>query len=157
MTSVCIQPRVVLLPRVLPLENVGIPNDVLTDMLIAVLDALHAVGCERTPTNVRIAAFLCLSFCVMVHGVFLSFGLKLQNALGVFKLVVVVLIAGLGFLSLIGVPGFTVRDEYDQPNNYSWRTFWEGTNLGANAFVTGMYNVIWWVTSCQLLADDHIT
>ena len=81
-TSVCIQPRVVLLPRVLPLENVGIPNDVPTDMLMAALDALHAVAYVRTPINVRIAAFLCLSFCVTVHGVFLSFGLKASKRAG---------------------------------------------------------------------------
>lgn len=90
-------------------------------------------------------AFLCLTFCVIVHGVFLDFGLRLQNALGAFKLVVLILVAGSGLLSLIGAPGFAVGERYDQPNNYTWETFWEGSNLGANAFATGMYNVIWWV------------
>ncbi|KAF8137080.1 APC amino acid permease [Boletus edulis] len=104
---------------------------------------LHALAYERTPTNVRIVAFLCSTFCLIVHGVFLKFGLKLQNALGAFKLAVLVLIAGSGFLSLIGVPGFAVGDDYDQPNNYTWQTFWEGSDFGANAFVIGMYNVIW--------------
>ncbi|KIJ15325.1 hypothetical protein PAXINDRAFT_99546 [Paxillus involutus ATCC 200175] len=98
---------------------------------------------ESTPTRVRVVAFLCSTFCLVVHGVFLNFGLRLQNTLGAFKLLALVLVAGSGVLSLAGVPGFSVGDEYDQPNNFAWSTFWEGSNFGANAFVTGMYNVIW--------------
>ena len=145
-----------LLQRVWPLENVGKHIDLLTHTLIAVSDALHALAYERTPTNVRIAIFLCMSFCVVVHGVFLNFGVRLQNALGVFKLVVLLLIAGSGFLSLIGVPGFAVGEEYDQPNNFTWQTFWEGSNFGANAFVTGMYNVIWWVALIDVWQTSHL-
>ena len=130
------------------MENVGIHVDVVAEMLMTSLDTLHALDYERTPTNVRIVAFLCSTFCVIVHGTFLNFGLRLQNVLGAFKVVVLVLVAGSGFLSLLGVPGFVVGEEYDQPNNYTWQTFWEGSNFGANAFVIGMYNVIWWVVSC---------
>ncbi|KIJ15326.1 hypothetical protein PAXINDRAFT_114984 [Paxillus involutus ATCC 200175] len=105
--------------------------------------ALHALAYESTATNVRIMAFLCATSCLVVHGVFLNFGLRLQNALGAFKLLALILMAGSGVLSLAGVPGFSVQEEYDQPNNFTWSTFWEGSNFGANAFVTGMYNVIW--------------
>ncbi|KIK89065.1 hypothetical protein PAXRUDRAFT_802174 [Paxillus rubicundulus Ve08.2h10] len=105
--------------------------------------ALHAFAYESTPTNVRVVAFLCSTFCLIVHGVFLNFGLRLQNALSAIKLLVLVLISGSGLLSLVGVSGFTVGEQYNQPNNFTWSTFWEGSNLGANAFVTGMYNVIW--------------
>ncbi|KAH7882813.1 APC amino acid permease [Phlebopus sp. FC_14] len=104
---------------------------------------LHALSVQSTPTNVRIIALLCSTFCLIVHGAFLKFGLKLQNILGAFKLIVLVLVAGSGILSLTGMPGFAVGDEYDPPNNFAWSTFWEGSNFGANAFVTGMYNVIW--------------
>jgi hypothetical protein len=112
-------------------------------MLRPILDALHALAYESTATNVRIMAFLCATSCLVVHGVFLNFGLRLQNALGAFKLLALILMAGSGVLSLAGVPGFSVQEEYDQPNNFTWSTFWEGSNFGANAFVTGMYNVIW--------------
>ncbi|KIK91291.1 hypothetical protein PAXRUDRAFT_149821 [Paxillus rubicundulus Ve08.2h10] len=105
--------------------------------------ALHALAYDPTPTNVRIVAFLCLTFCLVVHGAFLNFGIRLQNALGAFTTLVLVLIAGSGWLSLAGVPGFSVGEEYDQPNNFTWSTFWEDSNFGANAFVNGMYNVIW--------------
>ena len=140
------------------MESVGIHFGVATHALISIPDTLHALAYERTPTNIRFVAFLCSTFCLIVHGAFLNFGVRLQNALGAFKLVVLVLIAGSGFLTLIGVPGFAVGEEYDQPNNYKWQTFWEGSNFGANAFVIGMYNVIWWVAHCQLLAGgmtDH--
>ncbi|KIJ63769.1 hypothetical protein HYDPIDRAFT_175819 [Hydnomerulius pinastri MD-312] len=104
---------------------------------------LHALAYEPTAINVRAIAFLCSTFCLVVHGAFLNFGLKLQNTLGAFKLVVLLLVAVSGFFCLVGVPGFAVGEQYEQPNNFTWTTFWEGSNFGANAFVTGMYNVIW--------------
>ena len=125
------------------MENVGTPLSHNIVTLTWFLDALHALAYERTPTNVRIVASLSATFCLVVHGAFLNFGLRLQNALGVFKVVVLVLIAGSGFLSLAGVPGFAVGKQYDQPNNYTWPTFWDGSSSGANAFAIGMYNVIW--------------
>jgi hypothetical protein len=128
----------------LPLENVKCSHlHRRSQVLRSIPDTLHALAYEPTATNVRVVAFLCSTFSLIVHGVFLNFGLRLQNALGAFKLLVLVLIAGSGLLSLVGVPGFTVGEQYDQPNNFTWITFWEGSNLGANAFVTGMYNVIW--------------
>jgi amino acid transporter len=114
-----------------------------SQVLRSIPDALHALAHEPTATNVRVVAFLCSTFCLIVHGIFLNFGLRLQNALGAFKLLVLVVIAGSGLLSLVGVPGFAVGEQYDQPNNFTWITFWEDSNLGANAFVTGMYNVLW--------------
>lgn len=57
---------------------------------------------------------------------FLEFGLRLQNILGVFKLVVSVLVTGSDFLSLLRV---SVGEEYDQPNNYTRQRFWQGSNL----------------------------
>ena len=147
-----VQPRVGCLQRAWRLENVSNHIDVVTESLISIStpDTLHALAYERTPTNVRIVAFLCSTFCLVVHGAFLKFGVRLQDALGIFKLVLLVLVAGSGFLCLIGAPGFAVGAEYDQPNNYTWGTFWEGSNFGANSFVIGMYNVIWWVTQCLL-------
>jgi hypothetical protein len=131
-------------PLALPLENVKCPyQHYHSEALRPILDALHALAYESTPTRVRVVAFLCSTFCLVVHGVFITFGLRLQNALGAFKLLALVLMAGSGVLSLAGVPGFSVREEYDRPNNFTWSTFWEGSNFGANAFVTGMYNVIW--------------
>ncbi|KAG2066670.1 amino acid transporter [Suillus decipiens] len=104
---------------------------------------LNAFAIQPTTVNVRVVALLCSTFCVMAHGVFLNYGLKLQNALGFFKLFVLFIIAVSGLFSLVGVPGFAIHDEYDIPHNFTWSSFWEGSNIGPNAFVTGMYNVIW--------------
>ncbi|KAG1783373.1 APC amino acid permease [Suillus placidus] len=104
---------------------------------------LNALAIQPTTVNVRIVALLCSSFCLAAHGVFLNYGLKLQNALGFFKLFVLLIIAVSGLFSLAGVPGFAVRAGYSVPHNYTWSSFWEGSDIGLNAFVTGMYNVIW--------------
>ncbi|KAG0706668.1 APC amino acid permease [Suillus ampliporus] len=90
-----------------------------------------------------LVALLCSTFCLVIHGAFLNYGLKLQNALGVFKLFVLLIIAVSGLFSLAGVPGFAVRAGYEIPHNFTWSSFWEGSDTGLNAFVTGMYNVIW--------------
>lgn len=78
-----------------------------------------------------------------MHGVFLKWGLRLQNALGFFKLVVLCLIALTGVLHAFDVPGFQLQDGVDIPRNFTRETFWEGSGTSINAFVTGMMNVIW--------------
>lgn len=75
----------------------------------------------------------------------MKWGLRLQNFLGFFKLFILLAIALSGILCLLDVPGFTVRDGYDIPNNFEWHRFWEGSSRDANAFVSGLYNVIWYV------------
>ncbi|KAI6107660.1 APC amino acid permease [Pisolithus croceorrhizus] len=105
--------------------------------------ALHALGYEETAANVRIVACLCITLCLVVHGVFPTVGIKLQDTLGVFKLLVLLLISASGLFSLVGVPGFSVGEAYSQPHNFRWSTFWEGSNMSANAFTNGVYLVIW--------------
>lgn len=106
-------------------------------------DLLHAAGLPLTWINTRLVAFSCLSFICFIHGTTLKWGLRIQNALGIFKLVVLTLVAGSGLLSLLGVPGFQVRDGFEKPDNFRWETFWEGSGTGSNAFVAGLYGVIW--------------
>ncbi|KAF9446624.1 APC amino acid permease [Macrolepiota fuliginosa MF-IS2] len=104
---------------------------------------LHAAAIQPTWLNTRLVAFSCLTFICLIHGTALKWGLRLQNTLGTFKLVILSLIACSGILSLIGVPGFQVRDDYEKPQNYEWDKFWEGSGTGANAFVAGLYAIIW--------------
>ncbi|PPR05490.1 hypothetical protein CVT26_009057 [Gymnopilus dilepis] len=88
-------------------------------------------------------SFTCLTFVCFIHGTRLKWGLRLQNALGFSKLVILALIAISGLLSLAGVKGLQVREGYDKPHNFQWDKFWEGSGTGANAFVSGLYNIIW--------------
>lgn len=104
---------------------------------------LHALGCEQTAVHVRTVACLCIILCLFVHGVFPTIGIKLQDTLGVFKLAVLLLISVSGLFSLVGMPGFSVGEVYDQPHNFGWTTFWEGSSMSANAFTNGVYLVIW--------------
>lgn len=108
-------------------------------------DLLHALAIEPTYLHTRLVAFLCLTFVCFIHGTCLKWGLRVQNTLAAFKLVVLALISFSGILSLAGVPAFRVKPEYEQPDNFKWHKFWEGSGTGMNAFVSGLYNVIWYV------------
>jgi hypothetical protein len=82
----------------------------------------------------------------VIHGTLLRWGIRLQNILGAFKLVVLALISLTGILCLTGVGGLKVRDGYEKPDNFRWENFWEGSQgKGVNAFASGLYNVVWWI------------
>ncbi|KAJ7245611.1 APC amino acid permease [Mycena haematopus] len=105
---------------------------------------LNALDIEPTRFASRLVAILVLTFCLLVHGTLLTFGVRLQNTLGAFKLIILCAISLLGVLSLLGVPGLAVRAPYETPHNFlSWAAFWEGSGTGANGFVTALYSVIW--------------
>ena len=107
------------------------------------IDLLHALSLEPTWFRTRLAAFSCLTFICLIHGTKIAWGLRLQNSLGFLKLVVLGLISISGLLCLSGIGGVHVRDEYEQPDNFRWTKLWEGSGTGLNAFVSGLYNVIW--------------
>jgi amino acid transporter len=110
--------------------------------LILILDILNGFSITPTPTLVRLTAFLIVTFCIAVHGFWLTFGLRLQNAFGALKLLVLTFIALCGLLSAFGVEGFKVREEYEAPDNLRWEKLWEGSKMGSNALMGGLYSVI---------------
>jgi len=99
---------------------------------------LHAAGVEITRWNQRGVGLACITFAWLIHSVALKWGLRLQNLLGVFKIVILILIAFSGFAALAGR---VKLPEDEKPHNFDHA--FEGTNSNANAFVTGLYNVIW--------------
>ncbi|CAL1709012.1 unnamed protein product [Somion occarium] len=104
--------------------------------------ALHALT-SRTPSpiSIRLTGLCCITFAFLLHSTHLNWAIRLQNALAVFKLVVLVVMALSGLAVLFGVRGFELDEP---PRNFEWSTMWEGSlSGGTNAFVTGMYNVIW--------------
>ncbi|KAG6856922.1 hypothetical protein H0H87_012173 [Tephrocybe sp. NHM501043] len=101
-----------------------------------ILDVAHALSLEPTRFNVRGLALLCLTFSFLAHGVTPAFGLRLQNLLGVSKLLVLWAIATAGVFCLFGIPGFSVDPHYEAPNNFAWTKFWEGsTQTSPNAII----------------------
>ncbi|KAK7046478.1 high affinity methionine permease [Favolaschia claudopus] len=104
---------------------------------------LNALSIEPTRFSSRLVAILVLTFCLLIHGTLLTFGVRLQNALGAFKLLILSAISLLGILSLLDY--LPVRSEYDPPTNFSsWAALWEGSGTtGANGIVTALYSVIW--------------
>ncbi|KAG6846584.1 hypothetical protein H0H93_012995, partial [Arthromyces matolae] len=114
-----------------------------TVLYLANVNVVHSLGGTPNQYNTRLVAFLCLTFCLLAHGTMHKFGLRLQNALGFSKLLILCAISISGIFCLIGVPGFAVREGYEKPTNFEWSKMWEGSGTGANGFVTALYSVIW--------------
>ena len=110
----------------------------------SLLDLLHALDVEATIYNVRGIAFGCLAVSFIIHSCFMTAGLRLQNALGFFKLLVLISIVIVGMAHLAGVPGFELKGGVEVPDNLRWSKLWEGGGNGATAFVMGLYNVVWY-------------
>lgn len=53
----------------------------------------------------------------------------------------------IGMAHLAGVSGFELKEDVEVPDNLRWSKLWEGSGNGATAFVTGLYNVIWYSSS----------
>jgi amino acid transporter len=106
-------------------------------------DVLRALALTPNRWNTRFVAFICLTACLFVHGIFLNWGLRVQNALGMFKLGMLCIIALMGLLCLANIPGFQVREGYEVPHNLKWSEMWEGNGTSANLLINGLYSVIW--------------
>ncbi|KAI0336783.1 amino acid transporter [Cubamyces sp. BRFM 1775] len=105
--------------------------------------ALHAWNPSQlpSPTATRLAGVLCITVALVLHGTMLKAGVRIQNALGFLKLLILIGIAFSGLASLLRLPGFRLDNP---PNNFEWGTMWQGSlQGGANAFVTGLFTVIW--------------
>ena len=52
-------------------------------------------------------------------------------------------VAAVGVGNVLGIPGLSGDDNGKKKSNLEWDTIWEGSKLELNAFVTGLYFVIW--------------
>ncbi|KAM3499675.1 hypothetical protein MY11210_009595 [Beauveria gryllotalpidicola] len=93
---------------------------------------LHAARVDVTRWNQRAIALACLTTAFLVHGCALKWGVRLQNTLGVIKILVIVLIIVAPLANLKKV----------RENNSFHKSF-DGTNSSAYGIVTALYNVIW--------------
>ncbi|KIJ36348.1 hypothetical protein M422DRAFT_261303 [Sphaerobolus stellatus SS14] len=97
---------------------------------------VHAFGGQITQWNTRIVGFVCISLVTAIHIFHLNLGLRIQNTLAVVKFGVLIFLVGSGLLASLGL----IRLEH-KANNFE--NIWEGTTKDPNAFVSGLYNVLW--------------
>ncbi|KJA25140.1 hypothetical protein HYPSUDRAFT_439860 [Hypholoma sublateritium FD-334 SS-4] len=89
---------------------------------------------------VRIGAALCLTFVVLLHGLHIPWGLRLQNALGGLKLLILLFVIGTGVAALVG----HVQPDVPRPGNFdTWAGLWAGSQTGGSVICACLYNVIW--------------
>jgi amino acid transporter len=96
---------------------------------------LHAAGVEVDRWNQRGIGLACITTAFLIHGLALKWGLRLQNLLGIFKLVIILIIVVSGWAALGGAL------KIPRPDNFS--NAFEGTTRSAYGVVTALYNVMW--------------
>lgn len=96
---------------------------------------LNAAQVEVNRWNQRGIGLACITAAFLIHGLALNWGLRLQNFLGVIKLLILILIIICGFVALGG------HLRIDKPDNFS--NAFAGTTGSAYGVVTALYNVIW--------------
>ncbi|KKA31084.1 hypothetical protein TD95_001795 [Thielaviopsis punctulata] len=97
---------------------------------------LHAAGIEVGRWNQRLVGLGCITFCFLIHGTALKWGIRLQNLLGTIKIFIILLIIVAGWVALAG---HVKLDE--KPNNF--HDAFSNTTGSAYGIVTALYNVIW--------------
>ncbi|TFK34255.1 high affinity methionine permease [Crucibulum laeve] len=96
---------------------------------------LRAANVEPGRWTLRLVGFACITFALLLHGLALKWGLRLQNFLGIFKIFVLIFVIITGFVALGG------HMKVPKPDNFS--NAFEGTTANASSFCLSLYNVIW--------------
>jgi amino acid transporter len=97
---------------------------------------LHAANVEVDRWNQRAIGLACVTVAFLIHGTALKWGLRLQNVLGMLKIMILLIIIIAGFCALGG------RLQIDEkPNNFT--NAFEGTTSSSYGIVMALYNVIW--------------
>ncbi|KAF9446973.1 high affinity methionine permease [Macrolepiota fuliginosa MF-IS2] len=91
----------------------------------------------------KLASFASITFAFLLHGLVLRFGLRLQNLLGVTKLLIVLIIIATGYVAFRdGIPTESglPPDRWRARKNFF--DIWEGTSRNPNSLCIALYNVI---------------
>lgn len=96
---------------------------------------LVAAEIEPGRWNQRGIGLACLSAAFLIHAFALKWGLRLQNLLGLVKLIVILFIIVCGWVALGG------HLRIEKPHNFT--NAFEGTKGSGYGIVTALYNVIW--------------
>ncbi|ANB14662.1 Mup1p [Sugiyamaella lignohabitans] len=96
---------------------------------------LLAGGVEPDRWNQRGVGLGCITFAFLVHGLALKWGLRIQNVLGIFKLIVIVIIVVIGWVAMSG--------RLNIERTHAFHNAFENTNADAYGIVNALYNVMW--------------
>jgi len=94
---------------------------------------LLAANVDPTRWTLRLVGFVCITFALLIHGVALKWGLRLQNFLEIFKILVLVFVIITGFVALGG------HMKVPKPSNFT--NAFQGTTVSASSFCLSLYNV----------------
>ena len=95
--------------------------------------ALRALNLEPTHWQLRLMGFVCITFALLLHGTSLKWGLRVQNTLGVFNIIILLFVIATGFLALGG------HMKVEQPHNF--RKPFHGSTASASSLCSGLYSV----------------
>ncbi|KAL2859838.1 high affinity methionine permease [Aspergillus lucknowensis] len=96
---------------------------------------LNAAELEVDRWNQRGIGLACITAAFLIHAFALKWGLRLQNFLGIIKLLVILIIVVTGWVALGG------HTKVETPHNFS--NAFEGTTGSGYGIVTALYNIIW--------------
>lgn len=99
---------------------------------------LNAAGKEATKWSSRGIGVAVITFVFLVNSIHVKSGLMLANALGVFKIAIILFITVTGWVALAG--GIKSKD-FSDPHNF--RDSFHGTAPSGYGIVNALYNVIW--------------
>ena len=94
---------------------------------------LRALNMDPTHLQLRLMGFACITFSLLLHGTALEWGLRLQNVLGAFKIMILLFVIITGFLALGG------HMKVEKPHNF--RNPFDGTTASASSLCSSLYNV----------------
>ena len=89
-------------------------------------------------SSVRLVALVCLTGVLLLHGLHIRAGIRLQNVLGFMKIGILLIVVGTGFIAHTG----NLQKGVPPPGNFdSWKQIWAGSTTGGSALCTCLYNV----------------
>lgn len=97
---------------------------------------LNAADVEVSRWNQRGIGLACITVAFLIHATAVKWGLRLQNLLGVVKLVIILFVIVAGWVALAG------HVKIDPPP-HSFSNAFEGTTGSGYGIVMALYNVIW--------------
>jgi hypothetical protein len=112
---------------------------------------------EPSSLTLEMTAFACMTFTFLLHGTALNWGLRLQNVLGLFQLLIISAVVATGYVALrqgLLTETGSQRDRWRGRDNF--RDVWGGTSGSMVALCTALYSVSFCFSSFLLFIPPEI-